>query len=662
MSIGQGIMRRIRRVHLFWLAVIVVGAGYIFLSGRHPQYAVPTLAPTEAIAAGTPIFADAPNFVVSQLVLVGSGRTTTAVKQGEDRWEIRTPFSDVGDAAQIGEVIGTLLGLRSPEKIETPSSLAEYGFDKPQLIARLSDASGKTHEIIVGARKSTGVYYVKTKADAAVYAVGNLPPDLLDMNPFRLVRHTLLRFDAASMQKIVVRRAAAPARPQPKPAPAAASESGGGFGGFFGAAEEEPEPAAPAPEPEGPMNLVIERGNSGAWISRGGKGEPDRIVFNVDSFLEGLQYVQANNLATTTRSLGFFPTPGSFQVEMTMQDNSVVTLNVGRDAQEQRHYVARVTGRPQTYQLVEFVAENLRHRLNLIDTSVLGINTENLAELKLAVGQAGAANPISMTRDEGSWKSADSKVAFGVATLVSALDQMQAVGAAPKADPTTFGFTSEAGGSQVTLTLQDKNVITLDIGKQSEDGQAVYVRSSNRPEVYLSPANIVNQINEALREIRTSLVVFSPADVTQIKVTKADASGGQESATLLRSGNGWAQNGAAKDANAVTDLLTAVQQTGAAGIADRADEPNYKFFPEPESYRIALMLKNGATQVLDIGGKKQVGSGWFASTNYFVRAGDLPEVGFIAESDAQTIFDAIAAATGLKAPEGGGDGGFGFGF
>ena len=74
------------------------------------------------------------------------------------------------------------------------------------------------------------------------------------------------------------------------------------------------------------------------------------------------------------------------------------------------------------------------------------------------------------------------------------------------------------------------------------------------------------------------------------------------------------------------------------------------FYPAPESRRIVVDFDDGTQRFLDIGGKVEVGSGWFATVNYYVRVSDLDDLTFVREQTLRRVLpgDGCSTVAGSK--------------
>lgn len=563
---------------------------------------------------------------VTELDLTLSGQRMVATKSG-DKWMLKQPFNDEANAADIERVIGIFSALASDETVSDPESPAKYGLDRPYAKATFS-VDGKTHVFTIGREGRTELYYVQTSASNLIYIVRGLPEELKVLRPIDLVNRQLLSFNPDDVVRI----------------------------------------EADTDDPD--LKRVVER-RDGKWFTATG---PTGIVFEVEEFLRDLRFVNICNIVSAGPAQGLSPRGSTMHIVLTRKDGKKHVLDVGNTTGDDRRYFVKSSDRPHVYQVVQFIAENLREKMQRVGTDMMGLDPDRVGELKLITVTDKPAEPVTqekkaaataaalmtgqierptlppgaiekiLTKGDKTWTT-DGKVAFSVGAVMDAVVGVTAQAAAPDADDASYGFFPAVGSVQITATLDNKATIQLDLGAKTPDGKNRYVRSSSRHGVYLSPADSVDIIQQALSRVRSELMVFEPANVTKITAYESGFDGKTSSVSLTKQGGRWMSGGKARDTEAVNSLLKELRGLGAESIPPEQDEATYGFYPAAESWRVELTFQGGGTLTLDTGARKSEGSGWFAIVNYYVRISDLSDVVFVGEFDIDGLRDSFNALT-----------------
>lgn len=526
---------------------------------------------------------------VTQMTLTLSGQRTVAEKTN-GKWYMREPYKDQASDADVERVIGLFSALASDEKVSDPGSTAKYGLNKPWGHATFVEG-GQRREFSIGKPGKEELYYVKTSASSDVFIVRGIAEELAVLRPIDLVNRQLLNFNPADIVSI------------------------------------------DAVSKDGNIQRKVQK-RDGKWTSDSG------VVFEVEEFLRDLQYVNVNNVVGASSSQGLSPSGSTMHIVLTRKDGKKHTLDIGNKSDNDRLYYVKSSDRPHVYQVVQFIAENLRDKLRRVGTDMMGLNPDRVRELKLIrVDDKSQTTEKLLTKSDGDWSS-DGQVAFSVSGVIDSIIGVNAQKPAPEADDATYGFNPAPGSVQINATLDNKAVITLDLGAKTPDGASRYVRSSARKGVYLSPAKNVDIILAALAKVRSQLMVFEPTAVNRITVSQSDWSGKTHSVTGTKNGSAWTIAGKARKIDQVNTFLNTLKGLGADKIPPKEEEAAYGFYPAADSYRIELGFTNGTKLTLDIGATRSEGTGWFAITNYFVRISDLSDVVFVSEFDVDELKEA----------------------
>ena len=557
---------------------------------------------------------------VSEVELTLSGQRILATKS-DDRWVLQTPFNDDADSEAIDRIIEIFSELASDE-VADPAGVADYGLDRPYITAKFIEG-GQTRTYTIGRYRRTEVYYAKTSASEDIYVVRGLPEDLKVLRPIDLVNRQLLTFNPDDVVRI--------------------------------------EAVAPGED----VQRIVERRDGKWFTSIGAPG----IVFQVEEFLRDLRYVNVSDVVSAGPGQGVSPTGSTMRIVLTRADGKQHTLDVGSQADDGRRYYVKSSDRPHVYQVVQFIAENLREKMRQVGTDMMGLDPDRVVELRLIRVEEATEEDIAKSKEistaalltgvirrdelvpgsretvlnksDETWTT-DGKVAFSVGSVIDAIIGVTAQTAAPEGDDEMYGFYPAVGAVRIIATLDNRAKITLDIGTTTPDGKMRYVQSSARRGVYLSPAENVDIILDSLSRVRSELLVFEPADVTSITVYESDWGGNTSSRALRKQGDQWIYDGKSVDKDAVEAFLKNVRSLGAESIPPpEEDESVYGFYPAANSWRLELGFKDGTSLTLDAGDTRSEGSGWFAIVNYFVRISDLDDIVFVGEFDIEGLQDDI---------------------
>jgi hypothetical protein len=577
-----------------WPIVIIAVAVFAFFAFGGGPKTSRTVALDESLRVQAPALLPMDASKVTAIDLTLSDQRIVAAKE-DGGWVLKQPYSDQASGEDIERVINLFSALASDEIAEEGND-ATFGFNRPFAKATFTE-DGEKREFIIGKpRPKEMLYYVRTSASPDTYIVRGIPEELAVLRPIDLVNRQLLSFNPDDIVRIEAATA------------------------------------------DGSLERVIER-REGRWFA--GKGQTG-IVFEVEEFLRDLRYVNVSNLVSAASGQGLTPTGSTMHIVLTRQDGMKHILDIGDKTDDERRYYVKSSDRPHVYQVVQFIAENLRDKLQRVGIDMMGLNPDRVQELKLSTADdQGKVTEKTFTKSDGTWTT-DGKVAFAVSGVLDSVIGVNAQQAAPDADDTTYGFNPAPGSMLIQATLDNKAVIKLDIGATTPDGQYRYVRSSARQGVYLSPAENVDIILSSVARVRSELMVFDPAKVNRITVYESDWGGQTSSRTVTKSGSQWTFDGKTVNSQLVETFLTNLRGLGAESIPPPEDEATYGFYPAAESWRVELRFTDGGSLILDTGARKSEGSGWFAIVNYYVRISDLTDVVFVGEFDIDGLKDAFA--------------------
>jgi hypothetical protein len=589
------IPRNLGRRAAWFLVIILLGVAAFFYFGGGPKTA--RVVELEQIVVQAPALLPMDVDKVTDVSFTLSGQRMVA-KKSNGSWQLSVPYNDPANNDDIERVITLFSNLASDEPVDDPKATAQYGLTSPWAVATFVE-DGQTHEFVIGKPGKEELYYVKTSASDDVFLVRGIPEELALLRPIDLVNRQLLSFDLDDIVRIE------------------------------------------AVATDGDIERIVER-REGRWFTL--LGDPG-VVFEVEEFLRDLQFVNVSELLSSGSGQGLSPTGSTMHIVLIREDGRKHILDIGNKTSDDRRYFVKSSDRSHVYQVVQFIAENLRDKLRRVGTDMMGLDPERVRELKITTVDDPAA-PVNkvFTMNDGSW-STEGNVAFSVSGVIDAVIGVSAKEPAPDGDDESYGFSPAQGSVQITATLDNKAEIVLDIGTTTPDGKYRYVRSSARKGVYLSPAENVDIITSAVSVVRSDLMIFNPDDVTAITVSASDWSGRTSSNTITKSGSTWTMPGKdARNADRVATFLKNLKELGAEEIAEvKDDESEYGFYPAADSWRVELKFRNGTSVTLETGGTETKGTGWFAIINYYTRISDLTDIVMVSSFDIEGLQDTWSA-------------------
>jgi hypothetical protein len=136
---------------LIALAVVVVGLGaYIYFYERHQ----PTT--EERAERADKVLPDLQQDKVTKVEITNSHGHFVLSKEKND-WKLVTPIADDANSGAVTGLLSTLANLKSERTLEAKDvKLAEYGLDKPKLVATLESEGGKTVTVRLGGELPLG--------------------------------------------------------------------------------------------------------------------------------------------------------------------------------------------------------------------------------------------------------------------------------------------------------------------------------------------------------------------------------------------------------------------------------------------------------------------------------------------------------------------------
>ncbi|MBX3025526.1 DUF4340 domain-containing protein [bacterium] len=210
---------------------------------------------------------------------------------------------------------------------------------------------------------------------------------------------------------------------------------------------------------------------------------------------------------------------------------------------------------------------------DLRDKTIVGFNDADVTAVTLS---ASDGNAVELAKKDGNWwieqparYRADNNA---VRALLSTVRNLRATDFAndnpAPADLATYGLTPPQ--RQLALRAGADKTITLDVGNATDQG--LYVKSSDRPTVFVVGKWVQSDLSKGVNELRDkTLLTFDPTAAAAIAVSRADGA----DFTLVSKDGQWALEGASAPTNPATAqaFVGALSRlAGAQVLADSATD------------------------------------------------------------------------------------------
>lgn len=535
------------------------------------------------------------NANITRIELFHDDLHTHLQKEG-DNWVVLEPVSDRADQDAVNDLVRRLSRLTIADELTGDSPV--FGFDPPQATIRVATADGQVRELLIGNLRSPVSLFVKAAGDDVVYAISNVTLANIGEYPMGFVDGTLVQLDAPELvQTVQVQRGAA--------------------------------------EDDEAVDFLVRRVGGSAWTFAGGE-----VAFDVEGFFRAARLVQATGrLPDDETSAGrFYPTPGAARITVGYTDGSQQTIDVGVRSEDGHHYYMRVTGRDDIYLVPAFHAEHLVRQATAINGNLLVFNEDEVRQLRVKIG--GDRELAFDKNRDGVWES-NRSVVFGFPALLEAVASVSADRrvADDQEDP-AFGFGTDPNAVEVHMTFQDNNTLGLSAGKSADGDDGIYLKTTMRPGVYVGGADQIEHLKATALSVRTQLFPVAIDDVVKVRI-QTDGT----DVEVERDGDRWLKSGSEVAVNQVSSLVSALHSLSADSLPPVPDdESELGFYPAPGGIRVTITFADGFERYLDVGAGVRVGSGWFATTSYYVAVSDLEGViAFVREQAVNPIKNAINA-------------------
>ena len=551
-----------------------------------------------ALAAAGPDFLGLKGFDVSRIEIV-RGNQSLVLQNASGVWQVLRPVQDRADQQAVADLLNRLSNLTIADVFtgDHPS----FGFNPPTAVVRLIGRNGETKELQIGNLRSPVSLFVRAADSDTVYAISNVSLAGIGEYPMAFVDANLMRVTAENVRRIRVESAP----------------------GVAGSRDDEP------------RTIQVER-RGVAWMFDSGE-----IAFDVEHFFRSVRLIQATGqIEGGTEEAQFYPAPGTARITLEFDDGQRVVLDVGNKTDDGQHYYFKVSGRDDVYIVPAFHAQHIVKQAVGINDSLLAFDPARVKELSIT---AGGNRTVYTRNNSGVWES-NRTVVFNFEPLLEAVASVGASRRLEEQPGVDYGFGTAPNAVDVGVVFTDGNRLTLSLGAELEGGAEVYLQTSARDGIYVGPASSITELLGAASRVRTRLFPVAMPDVAYVRIQRGGAAAG-DGTLVERSGDGWTRRGAAVDASRVQTLVNALAGMGADSLPPIPDDPSaLGFYPAANSTRITIGFADGTERFLDIGAAVQVGSGWFATTSYYVRVSDLEDmVAFVKEQVVRSIVNAAGA-------------------
>jgi hypothetical protein len=153
---------------------------------------------------------------------------------------------------------------------------------------------------------------------------------------------------------------------------------------------------------------------------------------------------------------------------------------------------------------------------------------------------------------------------------------------------------TEDSGRRVQVLGQGRALVDMLAGKQASEGEGIYLRRANQPDVYLVRGELSTALAKPSDEWRDRTIARVPRD----SVARVEISRGKRSYSLSRLQGRWVLgSGVPADSAAVAGLLSNYGRLEAAGFADKSQQDSLRF---DRRRRTARLLAAGGKPLLSL--------------------------------------------------------------
>lgn len=526
-------------------------------------------------------------------------------KNGTD-WYMTTPIEDRADQEMAGELIERLKNLTIADILPADADL-DFGMDQPQARVKLHGQNGDIKELLIGNHRSPVSLYVQPVGSPSVYAISNVRLARLGMSAANFLDRTLIEIDPDEVTSFEVRY----------------------------------RPITIEDDEQEEIVHIVERRRD-VWMTGTGT-----VAFDVLPFLRSIRMIQAADRITEIdeTNVAFYPNDGTAQATVSLSSGDKIVLDIGGESEDGLYQYFRLAGREGVYALPRFQAGLIVNSATNINDSLINIDFDMVSQVKLRTGPGtNQREVIYRKNNSGQWE-LNRSIAFNTAPLFEAIGSIEAKSPADDSLPSEqYGFDLHRDALNIEIEFIDKNILDLRAGAPTPDGTGVYVKSNEKTGVFVGALSGITNVIQASDGVRTKLFPASFDAVREVRIFEVSRSGDVAEIHIKHGDDGWKSTTRDVPENAVQSLVAALDGLGADEIPDLPDDPEQLgFYPANESKRIQVVFSDGTERTLDIGRSVSVGSGWFATNNFYIAISDLDDITFVREQSLRGVTNAMNA-------------------
>jgi hypothetical protein len=183
-----------------FLVLLVVAAalgGYLYYDSKHE---------TTDEKKNEKVFVDLKSEKIDRITIKSDkGETTSAQKQGDNKWQLTEPAATPADEAELSGITSNLASLEVQRVVDDQASdFKQYGLD-PARIEVGFRLDGKDRRLLIGQKTPTGSdMYARVPERPRVFLVPSYLDTTFDKSPFDLRDKTILKIDRDKVDKVEI--------------------------------------------------------------------------------------------------------------------------------------------------------------------------------------------------------------------------------------------------------------------------------------------------------------------------------------------------------------------------------------------------------------------------------------------------------------------------
>jgi hypothetical protein len=153
------------------------------------------------------VFASLQADKIDELTIKSDKGDVTSLKKGNGGWQLTAPVTTKADEAEVTGITSNLASVELTRVIEeNPSSVAEFGLDKPHVEIDFKQAGGKgTEKLLIGEKSPTGAsLYARRNDDKRVFLIPAFQENTFNRSTFDLREKTLVKFERDKVDAVEV--------------------------------------------------------------------------------------------------------------------------------------------------------------------------------------------------------------------------------------------------------------------------------------------------------------------------------------------------------------------------------------------------------------------------------------------------------------------------